>query len=57
MVSNLKMVRIPCRCRWQRRGSETPLMYGSIAVDLNSAVSLLGVGFLVLVTFCKKVGG
>ena len=38
-------------------GSETPLMYGSIAVDLNSAVSLLGVGFLVLVTFCKKVGG
>ena len=57
MVSDLKTVRITCQCRWRRRGSETPLMYGSTAVDLNSAVSLSGVGFLVLVTFCKKDGG
>ena len=32
-------------------------MYGSTVVDLNYAVSLSGVGFLVLVTFCKKDGG
>ena len=32
-------------------------MYGSTAVDLNFAVSLSGVEFLVLVTFCKKDGG
>ena len=32
-------------------------MYGSSAVYLNSVVSLLGVGFLVLVTFCRKDGG
>ena len=31
-------------------------MYGS-TVDLNSAVSLSGVEFLVLVTLCKKDGG
>ena len=54
---SLKAVRIPCCCRWRRRGSATPLMYGSTAVDLNYAVSLSGVGFLVLVTFCKKDGG
>ena len=57
VVSDLKTVRIPCCCRWRRRGSETPLMYGSTVVDLNYAVSLSGVGFLVLVTFCKKDGG
>ena len=57
VVSDLKTVRIPCCCRWRWRGSETPLIYGSTAVDLNSAVSLSGVGFLVLVTFCKKDGG
>ena len=49
-MSDLKTVRIPCCCRWRRRGSET-------AVYLNSAVSLSGVGFLVLVTSCKKDGG
>ena len=32
-------------------------MYGSTTVDLNSAVSLPGVEFLVLVTFCKKDRG
>ena len=57
VVSDLKTVRIPCCYRWRWRGSETPLIYGSTAVDLNSAVSLSGVGFLVLVTFCKKNGG
>ena len=29
-------------------------MYGNAAVDLSSAVSLSGAGFLVLVTFYKK---
>ena len=57
MVSDLNTVHIPCCCRWRRRGSETLLMYGSTTVDLNSAVSLPGVEFLVLVTFCKKDGG
>ena len=57
MVLNLKTVRIPFCCRWRRRGSETLLMHGSTAVDLNFAFSLSGVEFLVLVTFCKKDGG
>ena len=57
MVSDLKTVRISCCCRWRRKGSGTSLMYGITAVDLNSAVSLSGVGFLVLVTFFKRDGG
>ena len=57
VVSDLKTVHIPCCCRWRRRGSETLLIYGSTTVDLNSAVSLSGVEFLVLVTFCKKDRG
>ena len=35
----------------------TPLMYGSTAVDLNSAVFLSSAGFLVSVTFCNKGEG
>ena len=40
MVSELKTVRISCCCRLRRRVSETPLMYGSTAMDLNSSVDL-----------------
>ena len=32
-------------------------MYGSTAVELNSAFSLFDAGFLVLVTSCKKDEG
>ena len=57
VVSDLKTVLIPCCSRLRWRVSETPLMYGSTVVDLNSAVFLSGAGFLVLVTFCKKDEG
>ena len=57
VVSDLKTVRIP-RCGRLRRGvSETSLVYGSTAVDLNSTVSLSRAGFLILVTFCKNDEG
>ena len=36
VVSDLKMALIPCCCRQRRRGSDTPLIYGKTAVDLNS---------------------
>ena len=36
VVSDLKTARIPCCCRQRRRGSDTPLIYGKTAVDLNS---------------------
>ena len=57
MVSDLKTVRIPCCCSLRRRVSETLLMYGSTAVNLNSTGFLSGTGFLVLVTFCKNDEG
>ena len=49
------MYSVRSRVWW--RVSETPLMYGSTAVDLNSGTSLGGAAFLVLVTFYKKAGG
>jgi len=55
VVSDLKTARIPCCCRQRRRGSDTPLIYGKTAVDLNSVSgSTLGAAFLVLVNFCTK---
>ena len=58
VVSDLQTARIPCCCRQQRRGSDTPLIYGKTAVDLNSVSGyLLGAGFLVLESFCTKAEG
>ena len=52
-MSDLKTVRTPCCCRQQRRDSDTPFMWGIIAVDLNSCVcSLLAVGLVDFVSFC-----
>ena len=58
VVSDLKTARIPCCCRQWRRGSDTPLIYGKTAMDLNSVSgSTLGAAFLVLVSFCTKEEG
>ena len=58
VVSDLKTVQIPCCCGQRRRGSDTPLIYGKTAVDLNSVSgSTLGAAFLVLVSFCMKEEG
>ena len=55
VVSDLKTARIPCCGRQRRRGSDTPLIYGKTAVDLNSVSgSTLGAAFLVLVSFFTK---
>ena len=58
VVSDLKTAGIPCCCRQQRRGSDTPLIYGKTVVDLNSVSgSTLGAAFLVLVSFYMKEEG
>ena len=39
VVSDLKTARIPCCCRQRRRGSDSPLIYGKTAVDLELKLS------------------